>query len=35
MLIYSALKHRQKGAIDLRKEGLPEQNEGNKFPVFH
>jgi cytochrome c oxidase subunit 2 len=30
LLIYSSLKYRQKGAIDLRKEALPEQNEGNR-----
>jgi len=30
LLIYAALKYRQKGTPDLRKEGLPEQNEGNR-----
>ena len=29
LLLYSALKFRQKGPVDLRKESLPEQNEGN------
>jgi cytochrome c oxidase subunit II len=30
LLIYSSLKFRRKGPVDLHKEGLPDQNEGNQ-----